>query len=418
MIDSHSDIPLRNGEISADMLYQCLKTKGWAKDGSFQVHSACDTGSPQQKVLLASGLASHVFDDLLGRLKPQWRQTLTDMLPKDDLSRDDAMNKYREIYEFMLKNESDLFQETAWCTKCQGHCPVAGDAQGRLRVLIAGTECKAWSASGRQQRTGHPSMLTFLVFVFDIRRQQYDIGIHEITEMHPEEVLPFFLEGYRCVVVRLAPWHLGWPVNRPRKYTIITKESLMFEGNEEDFLVTFAQRPQLPVSDLWASPEADVQSLFEDVATTKAMMPLPGAPRDFRTLLTPFQKHGVDAAIASFPVECQNQLVVDISKTPSRTAPSLFVPTLLCSSLPWSQELRRWALPEESLTFQGIPCLPSTSEDYECSWVKDLESDLSCSAKQELAGNAMFLPAVGTVLLYALCSIPPTTESGIDICGE
>lgn len=402
-IDSHHS-GTGNGAESARLLCEVFQRKGCATERTLEVHSACDVGKAQQEVLLKSGLAKHVFSDLLGRLRPNWCDTLRSMMPEQGVPKETAMAAYKEMYELMLKNETDLFLDTSYCVKCDACCPVSGKlTDKKLRILIAGTECKAWSASGRQQRQCHPSMLTFLVFVFDLRRQDYDLGIHEITELHLDEVLPFFLPEHKCVVIRLSPWALGWPINRPRKYTIISKASLNFEGSHDAFMQIFGQRVSLSASDLWVAPHEEVERAFDQKPVSKSMVPLPGAPKDFSKLLTPFQKQRIVTAMSKAKVDT-DRLIIDISKSPACTTPSLFVPTLLCSSLPWSEPLQRWAMTKGGLAFQGIPCYPATSTSHECAWVQT--ADISDSAMRELAGNAMFMPAVGTVLLYALGGTP------------
>jgi len=114
-------------------------------------------------------------------------------MPSDDVTKSDAMRAYRGIYDLMKENQHQLWAEAAPCRKCRKECNFSGKVKLRnLRLLIAGTECKAWSTQGKNERCAHPSMLVFLVFLFDLQHQCYDVAIHEITELHPEELLPHF----------------------------------------------------------------------------------------------------------------------------------------------------------------------------------------------------------------------------------
>ena len=70
-------------------------------------------------------------------------------------------------------------------------------------------------------------MVTFMVYIFDLREQRYDIAIHEITELHQEETFSHFVcDLYSVLTIWLSPYHLGWPGRCPRKYTIVSRKNL------------------------------------------------------------------------------------------------------------------------------------------------------------------------------------------------
>ena len=117
---------------------------------------------------------------------------------------------------------------------------------------------------------------------------------------------------------------------------------------------------------------------------------------DFEKLLTPYQRQRIEVTKGKMKVD-PSKLVIDMSKTPDFQASGLFIPTLLCSSRPWSESLQRWALVKERLTFQGIACYSKTSEEYECAWADLVGNEISERAALELAGNAMSVPVVGAV---------------------
>ena len=85
----------------------------------------CDVGTPQQDVLfLNSRLANHEFRDQLGRLKPEWYDRLTSMMPEQGVAKETAMAADKEMYELTLKKEKDLFLNTSYCVKCDACCHV------------------------------------------------------------------------------------------------------------------------------------------------------------------------------------------------------------------------------------------------------------------------------------------------------
>jgi len=130
-------------------------------------------------------------------------------------------------------------------------------------------------------------MLCFLVFIFDIRFQKYDMIIHEITELHVDELIPHLLgNAWTCTPIRFSPWHLGWPVRRPRKYTIIAKNTHQFAGTDSEFFALLSQRMAVSAAELWCAPESEVAEVFMELAIAKSMIPLPRSAKDFHKLLS------------------------------------------------------------------------------------------------------------------------------------
>ena len=122
-------------------------------------------------------------------------------------------------------------------------------------------------------------MLQFLVFALDAEHHAYDIIVHEITELHPTNMVSHFLPSYSTAVIRLSPWDLGWPVNRPRKFTIAVHKRLQFAGSQAEFLQIVSQRVNIPQAGLWLATPEEVEQAFLEEAARKSSIPLPGAER-------------------------------------------------------------------------------------------------------------------------------------------
>ena len=118
-------------------------------------------------------------------------------------------------------------------------------------------------------------MLTFLVFIFYIRQQFYDLVVHEITLMHFEQILPCFVlqDLYNFGVVRVATYHLGWPVRRPRQDTILTRTELPCECSQAEFMQLFAPAVAIDPHVLWAAPEAEIAEKFRDQSVANNVVP-------------------------------------------------------------------------------------------------------------------------------------------------
>ena len=119
------------------------------------------------------------------------------MEPHEDASVEAKRDAYKAIYEVTAANKDMLFNPhaTGFCLRCAHDCPgfvSRTDWHGDpIMGLISGTERKAFTMLGKQERVGHVSQLVFLVFVFYILVFQPDLILHVITELHPDEIFSF-----------------------------------------------------------------------------------------------------------------------------------------------------------------------------------------------------------------------------------
>ena len=112
---------------------------------------------------------------------------------------------------------------------------------------------------------------------------------------------------------------------------------------------------------------------------------------------SPYQKTRISRAKNAIQVRGgkAGEVMVDISKTPQMSAFGILVPTLLTSSLVWSERKQRWMLPTEQLMCQGIQTCENPGGSQQVAHEFD---DLTDGSVRELAGNAMCMPAVGTIV--------------------
>ena len=134
--------------------------------------------------------------------------------------------------------------------------------------------------------------LTFLIWVGSIFRDDFDIVIHEITELHPESILEYFFgETHFICVIRFAPWLLGWPVRRPRKYTLLVNQArMLWLGSADEFEKIFACTVEVAARELFCAPEPMVEAFFTAKAHEKGKMPATGSLQDKSQIYTPAQK--------------------------------------------------------------------------------------------------------------------------------
>lgn len=134
---------------------------------------------------------------------------------------------------------------------------------------------------------------------------------------------------------------------------------------------------------------------------------------DLFPLLTPCQKSRLSCAKAScsgVDIDAKS-IFVDISKVPERSGAGVLIPTVLTTSLIWSERLRRTLGVKEALVLQGVPCFPELVEDFGAEWTDAIGDTISDTQAMTLAGNGMFMLVSGTVLLWELACTSPSVAS-------
>lgn len=108
------------------------------------------------------------------------------------------------------------------------HCrrlPVSGDAK-TCTVFAAGSPCTDWSTFGSRRTTCGPTSTAFVVMLAVILQGQPDVVIHENVIGFPLGMLVHHLGAmYQIDSAVLDPTSYGYPINRPRRYTVMVRHS-------------------------------------------------------------------------------------------------------------------------------------------------------------------------------------------------
>lgn len=191
-----------NGERAALEVMAALGPS-FCSPSSLHIYSCIDPSAAAQVVLsssykgcqaiLASDISESIpqhMQDMMGRLRPQIGQDAGE-----------RSTQFEKMYKWMVSNLDDRLPDDRciFDVKSQEHRPafvqrIVGTPHSMPIILwVSGTECFAFSAMGRLQRTSHDNFETFLVWVCTIKKSRPHIVIHEITELHPESILEFVL---------------------------------------------------------------------------------------------------------------------------------------------------------------------------------------------------------------------------------
>ena len=139
-------------------------------------------------------------------------------------SREVGDEMMRRLDTVMKHEHFDLGQK-AWCYKCKQqcfvHCTGHVVSEECTTVSIAGTTCTSWSAMGKKGKWLATSALPFIVWAYETLAVQPDIIIHECTPRFDFGVMVgIFGLLYIVQSFTFTPVELGWPANRPRRWTI------------------------------------------------------------------------------------------------------------------------------------------------------------------------------------------------------
>ena len=417
----------RNGEAAMAALHMAACAAGMAPSDAVRCHRACDVSKTSRKCLLNSGASGphHVHDDLLDALTPTMRCKFEGML----LDSPTAPGMKRAAFKAIFKVMDDalaagtLFKEDgkAYCHKCRDLCPVySKDLPGYadpITMLISGTACTAWSTSGKHERQTHANTLVWLVWVAYIKHFKPDIVIHEITELHPDEIFDFhFQDDYSILPIFVSPWHVGFPNCRPRKYRILARrERLCCFGSSDGFFKLLEVTVRIQAEALMCADTEMVADCLRSRAAKRMRLSRDGAMPTPEDVLTPSQRGRLQQQRGSANPGILSCFFADMAKSADMRQATKYTPTLEQNSQVWSEGLHREAVVHEQLIFQGIPTLPAVSETLQCHWAhligKPDLSGLSESECRSLAGNAMHMAVVGAVRAYALCSVHRMSQS-------
>ena len=144
----------------------------------------------------------------------------------------------------------------------------SSDEDDALRVNVSVTTCKAWSrrsVGGKNRGRLHlDSMLSFVVWCFVRLRHKEHLIIHECTEDFPVWLLLKYLASLYVVVfsVILTPVVFGFPMRRPRRYTLLRRKDVKFLVESPFvFLTMFGRECNLPGSAYFVAPDGAASDL-------------------------------------------------------------------------------------------------------------------------------------------------------------
>ena len=156
---------------------------------------------------------------------------------------------------------------TGWCSCCnmQCHChPPRSERLGRLYIHIAGTPCQAWSSMGKQGGWLHDTSLTFACWLACALSGAPDVIIHENTPRFDWQAFQILAPEYTTFSESFSPSHIGLPVVRNRRYSILVRSSLkmIMPWELSTLIPTIGRRVIGSGQMFWRAPESYINKIL------------------------------------------------------------------------------------------------------------------------------------------------------------
>ena len=237
----------------------------------------------------------HVFGDILDRLTPTFRDSLTTLMPGPGDTAADTAVAAEHVASILQANERELFNKhtAAWCYLHKRECPLYAsaaalddiavkekrltsilDEHGELiaerrpwQINTAGHSCKGWSMRGLRGGMAHePSGLPMLTWTCQGRSMDEDIVFAECTPAFDVQELARGFPHHELITLYVGPQLLGFPHRRHRVLNaLVNRRSTIWLGPSQEkaqasFDAIFMRTTVMDAHDLCtASPEESLQ---------------------------------------------------------------------------------------------------------------------------------------------------------------
>lgn len=419
---------LGSAELAAGMVQTALKAKG--VEVQLRCYSATDYNSLCRKTCMhLANPPEHVFGDIMSWIPPGLARDLRDMQTEqlEKCKAEWTTNRSRKTE--LLAEHGRCFRDraiqllrehqwdpnmTSYCYKCKRSCRLAppDNISGRPRVHIevSGHTCLPWSAAGSLRGWLSPEALPSLVWMFVTKAILPDHIINECTPRFDHSVFHEIFQGlYTVSPACFCPTQLGIPVQRMRKYTHLKLASLPEMRTPVNLAVLTEcafRTMELDGHVFFCAPEKDVRAYNNEVAIARSLPPRGDNQHPYRFCsVTSVSNRDRIARYMALAVKSSidhRNLLLNITQNAGYTGVSTngFIPALMRRSLIYSTKHKRALLPLEHFAVQGLPLFTPAAPNL--GLPEEYLRTLSSAQLRHLAGNAMALSQVGSILFLVL----------------
>ena len=289
------------------------------------------------------------------------------------------------------------------------------EEEGRLQVEFAGLTCVAFSPLGKGEGLAHDSMRPFFVWASLQRSCRPALLVIESAAKFLKDLLKWFLEDL-CHLEFFdhpGPTLHGWPITRPRMYCLgILRSKFTFFGSSDEYFSLFRLHGDGDAFFFLGAEDEEVQREHESLMKKRYMQGTPPS-HDWGTIY-PFGKQKILSAHKDKFVEKRGRSsdahIVDLDQNVQFASAGKNWPCLVRHGCIYSFRKQRHACPSEIFAAQGFPVRSGLFVTPHPCWQNFYQLQkavTSATAWHKLAGNAMFVPTLGSMIMYALASIEP-----------
>ena len=427
---------LRTEEVCFDALAGALKKK-YGKELRHSFLYSCDNDATCQSVTLGTAQdrkPQHCFKDMNCWLTAEARDRLDkaeELLPKlkPDACKVDKRNilkqradLYHDMGKWLLDNIDSVIRNQCDCLQHMQECEIdfKEPDETEITLEVAGLTCIAWSNFGKHEGFAHQSMRPFFIWACLMRKRKPSILVVESAQRFPRDSLQDFLgDLYHFQFFdHNGPIDHGWPITRPRMYGLgFLRKRLTFLGSQSEYREIFGRNCFLDGHSLFFLKHDDPEVLREKalLAKSRRMQLIDKVnppwdklyPPNKQGLIKEHRKMYEQKFGAMLDHDDPPAYICDLDQNLGFSSPGKNWPCLVRHGTIFSIPKNRHATPGEVFAAQGFPVHPSCqfAASYKCGFQQVYEQDLSRNDSHKLCGNAMFVPTLASMILYAMCSV-------------
>ena len=303
---------------------------------------------------------------------------------------------------------------------CAALAPIPASSRCALLLAVAGINGYDWSAMGKGMKSLGSGVFPFLQWARERMMGKESAFVAECVAPFDHVLLgEIFSKHFSLHVLHISPTLFGEPVERQRKYMLLlAKDKLRWHpkvarlGVQVSFERLFSRVLKMKGTDKFRAPDVVVA---EHLTAMAAKAGLPERRRNgqvwssFEVLPQAAQKRllGHEEALAQMGLPNDYTATANINQNASFMPPALdIVPALLRGSCLWLFPQRRIELGLELMELQGYNIFDESSssasmDEHVCQFSTFLKT-LPNAKLREMAGNAMHLRVMGTVLMFLM----------------
>ena len=398
---------------------------------------SCDIDTVCQSVTLGTAADRkplHCFKDLNFWLTDEASDRLTkaeNLLPRlppdaDKVERNNLLKQKPDLYhdmgKWLLENVNTAMKDTAFCLEHMKECKLNFEEpreDDEATMEVAGLTCIAWSSYGKHEGFAHPSMRPFFVWACLMRKRRPLVLVVESASKFPTEKLEEFLGDiyHLQFFFHQGPNQHGWPITRPRMYCLgFLRKKLTFVGNEAEYKQIFNRSLKLDGDAFFFLKPEDPEVMHEKaaLALSRRMHLNPAFdppwdklyPPNKQTLIAEHKKiYEQRHPGRPFSEKSSPTYICDLDQNMGFSSPGPNWPCLVRHGTVFHLKKNRHATRPEVFAAQGFPVHSKCKAAYKCGFQPVYQQELKLSDAYKLCGNAMFVPTLASMMLYAMCSV-------------